>query len=135
MSHLEHLYGLHGLRVDGHLLLKVVATRVIIAVADGGEGLGAEFAFVRFFAGVNAHVHDQVSTLVEGLVAPHATEARRKGITNVHNDIAALYGLPDGLFVLTLVADPLLVAGSSVGDLPERRGDLVVAQHVSVLLI
>jgi hypothetical protein len=40
---------------------------MIVAVANGGEALGAVLAFVRLFSSVNAHVHKQITALIKRL--------------------------------------------------------------------
>lgn len=108
---------------------------MIVAVTDRGEGLGAKLALVRFFTSVDPHVHNKISTLIEGLVAPHAAKARREWIAYVHYNITALSRLSDRFFVFELKALPLLVAGFRLRHLSEWRGVIVVAEHMSVFFI
>jgi hypothetical protein len=44
-----------------------VSALMIVAVANGGEALGAVLAFVRLFSSVNAHVHKQITALIKRL--------------------------------------------------------------------
>lgn len=63
---------------------------MVIAVANRGKGLTAVVALVRLLTGVDTHVYQQVAPLIEGLVAPHAPEARCIRIADVHHDVATL---------------------------------------------
>lgn len=42
-----------------------VSALMVVAIANGGEALGAVLAFVRFFSCVNAHVYKQVTTFIK----------------------------------------------------------------------
>jgi hypothetical protein len=83
------------------LLFVYVAAIVIIPVADGGKGFLAMVALIRLFAGVNSHVHKQIASLVERLVAPHASKAWRKRIAHVHHDVRIFTSSPHLPFALT----------------------------------
>lgn len=47
---------------------------VVVLVADSGEGAVAELTLVRLLTSVDPHVHQQVPSLVEVFLTPHAFE-------------------------------------------------------------
>jgi len=77
-------------RTEIDLLIFDVATEVIVPVADGCEGLVTSAAFIGLLAGMNAHVNEQIASLVELLLTKHAPEARCERVAAVHYDILAL---------------------------------------------
>lgn len=46
-------------------LVLVVTTRVVVAITDSCEALGAMFTFIRFFTCVSTHVNLQITSLME----------------------------------------------------------------------
>jgi len=70
------VFAVVALRADVALVGFVVCVTalVVVLVADRGEGPRTELALVWLLASVNAHVHEQVSALVEIFLAPHALE-------------------------------------------------------------
>ena len=57
-----------------NLLLVGVPPLVVVLVSDRGEGAEAEATLVRLLPSVDAHMDDEVSSLVKILLAPHALE-------------------------------------------------------------
>lgn len=98
-----------------------MAPLVVVAVADRGEALVAVFALVRLFAGVNAHVNQKVSALVEKFLAVSAFVVAGPEIANLHAlDLATS---PDGGRVRRVRGDVVLnFAGGAAlkGNLAER---------------
>ena len=51
-----------------------MSTLVIILIANGCECARTVATFIRFLTSVDPHVHKQISSLIEILLAPHALE-------------------------------------------------------------
>lgn len=74
---------------------------MVVAITNRREGLLAVVALVRLLTGVDPHMHEQIAALVERLVAPHASEAGCKRVTDVHSDVRILACPLHRLFVVT----------------------------------
>jgi hypothetical protein len=95
-----------------------VASLVVIAVANGGEPLGAELTAVGLLSCMNSLVHLQVATLIEFLVADDVFACGQVlpydlitiksllavSVIRVHDD-----GFDVVVFLFTLLVEPLML--------------------------